>query len=91
MQETQDTWVQSLGWEDPLEEEMTTHFSSLAWLNPMDRGAWKATVHGIAKSWARQSMHALPVKFLKRLLQKKKKKQKKKEREGDGKKLCKGQ
>ena len=31
MQETQETWVQSLGWEDPLEEEMTTHSSILAW------------------------------------------------------------
>ena len=31
MQEMQETWVQSLGWEDPLEEEMTTHSSILAW------------------------------------------------------------
>ena len=38
----QETWVQSLGWEDPLEKEMTTHFSILAWKNPMDRGAWWA-------------------------------------------------
>ena len=30
MQETQETWVQSLGWEDPLEEEMETHSSILA-------------------------------------------------------------
>ena len=28
------TWVQSLGWEDPLEEGMTTHSSSLAWKIP---------------------------------------------------------
>ena len=28
------------------------HSSTLAWLNSMDRGAWKATVHGVAKSWA---------------------------------------
>ena len=34
MQETQETWVQSLGWEDPLEEEMTTHSSILAWKSP---------------------------------------------------------
>ena len=34
MQETQETWVQSLGWEDPLEEEMTTHSSILAWNIP---------------------------------------------------------
>ena len=31
MQETQETRVQSLGWEDPLEEEMATHPSILAW------------------------------------------------------------
>ena len=29
-----ETWVQSLGWEDPLEKEMATHFSTLAWRNP---------------------------------------------------------
>ena len=42
--------VQSLGWDNPLEEEMGTHSSILAWENPMDRGAWWATVHGVAKS-----------------------------------------
>ena len=40
MQEMQETQVQYLGWEDPLEEEMTTHSSILAWRIPMDRGAW---------------------------------------------------
>ena len=50
---TQETWVQSLGWEDPLEEGMATHSSILAWRIPMDRGAWRATVHGVAKSWTR--------------------------------------
>ena len=39
MQETQ---VQSLGWEDPLEEGMATHSSILAWRIRMDRGAWQA-------------------------------------------------
>ena len=43
-------WVQSLGWEDPLQEGMETHSSILAWRIPMDRGAWWATVHGVAKS-----------------------------------------
>ena len=47
----QETWVWSLGWEDPLEKGMATHFSILAWRIPMDRGAWWATVHGLAKSW----------------------------------------
>ena len=48
--EMQETWVRSLGWEDPLEEGMATHSSILACRIPMDRGAWRATVHGIAKS-----------------------------------------
>ena len=55
MQEIQEMQVQSLGWEDSLEEEMTTHFSILSWENPMDRGAWWATVHGITKSWTQLS------------------------------------
>ena len=46
-----ETWVPSLGWEDPQEEGMATHFSILAWRNPMDRGAWQATVHEVAKNW----------------------------------------
>ena len=45
-------WVWSLGWEDPLEEGMATHSSILAWRISMDRGAWWAIVHGVAKSWA---------------------------------------
>ena len=45
-----EAWVQSLGWEDALEEGMATHSSILAWRIRMDRGAWQATVHGIAKS-----------------------------------------
>ena len=40
-----ETWVRSLGWEDPLEEGMATHSSILAWRISMDRGAWQATVH----------------------------------------------
>ena len=42
----QETWVQSLGWEDPLEEGMATHSSILAWRIPMDRGAWQTIVRG---------------------------------------------
>ena len=45
-----ETWVRSLGWEDSLEEDMATHSCILAWRIPMDRGAWRATVHGITKS-----------------------------------------
>ena len=46
----QETWVQSLGWEDPLEEGRATHSSILAWRIPKDRGAWWATVHGVTQS-----------------------------------------
>ena len=46
----QETWIQSLGREDPLEEGMASHSSILAWRIRMDRGAWWATVHGISKS-----------------------------------------
>ena len=49
-QETQKTWILSLGREDPLEEEMATHSSILAWKIPWARGTWWATVHGVAKS-----------------------------------------
>jgi len=45
-----ETRVQSLGWEDPLEEDMATHSSLLPWRIPMDRRAWRATVHAVAKS-----------------------------------------
>ena len=37
-------WVQSLGWEDPLEEGMATHSSIVAWRSPMDMEAGRATV-----------------------------------------------
>ena len=50
-----ETWVRSLGWEDPLKESMTTYSNILASKIPMDRGAWQATVHGVAKSQAWQN------------------------------------
>ena len=40
-----ETWVQSLGWEDALEEGMATHSSILAWRVHMDRGAWQVWGH----------------------------------------------
>ena len=52
MQETQ---VQSLGQDDPMEEVMATHSSVLAWRIPMDRGAWQATVHRVTRSRAQLS------------------------------------
>ena len=50
-----ETWVQTLSWEDTLEEGMATQFSILAWRIPVDRGAWQAAVHGVAKSWIQLS------------------------------------
>ena len=52
-----ETWVQSLGWEDPQPRDLASP-ERKEWLSPivffpensMDRGAWKATVHGGAKS-----------------------------------------
>ena len=51
----QETWVRSLGWEDPLEKGIATHSNILAQRIPMDRGAWQATVHGVAKSRTKPS------------------------------------
>ena len=48
MQETQ-VWY--LGQEDPLQKGMATHSQYSCLENPMDRGAWRATVHGVTKSW----------------------------------------
>ena len=42
-------WVRSLGQEGLLEEGMATHSNILTWKDPMDRGVWWATVHGITK------------------------------------------
>ena len=55
MQEPQETWVRSLGQEEPLEEGVATYSSILAWRISMDTGAWQARVHGVAKSWTRLS------------------------------------
>ena len=48
-----ETWVPSLGSEDALEEGMATHSSILAWRSPMNGGAWRAELHGVAKSQTR--------------------------------------
>ena len=45
----QEIWVRFLGREDPLEKEMASHSSILAWRIPWTEGAWQATVHGIAR------------------------------------------
>ena len=62
MQDPQEMWVQSLGREDPLGKEMATYPKYSCLRNPMDRGAWLATVHGVTKSqtqlsdWARRQI-----------------------------------
>ena len=48
-----ETQVRSLGREDPLEKEVATHSSILAWRIPVDRGAWWAAISGVAQSWTR--------------------------------------
>ena len=50
-----ETQVRSLGQENPLEKEMATHSSTVAWRIPMDRGAWQATFCGVVKSWTQLS------------------------------------
>ena len=50
--------VRSLGWEDSLEQGMATPSSILAWRIPMDRGAWQATVCGVAKGQTQLSHEA---------------------------------
>jgi len=45
-----ETQVRSLGQEDPLEKEVATHLQYSCLGNPMDRGAWQATIDGVAKT-----------------------------------------
>ena len=56
----QETWVQSLCWEDPLEEGMATHSSIPAGRIPMERGAWQVTVHRVAKNGTRLKRLSTP-------------------------------
>ena len=55
MLEMQGTQVQSLGWEDPLQGGHGNPLQYSCLENPMDRRAWWAMVHGVAKSWTRLS------------------------------------
>ena len=45
-----ETWVCSLGWEDPLEVGMGTHSSILVWRILMDRGVWCATMRSQSRT-----------------------------------------
>ena len=59
-----ETWVRSLGWEDPLEEGMATHSSTVAWRIPMDKGPWQVTAHGsqrLRHNWATNHTHTKKV------------------------------
>ena len=47
----QKTQVQSLGWKDPMEKEMATHSSVLAWRIPWIEEPDRLIVHGVAMSW----------------------------------------
>ena len=64
----QETWVRLLGWKDPLEmgwkdgSDYPLQYSCLE--NSMDRGAWRATVHGVAKSQTRHSGYDYDYYFL---------------------------
>ena len=51
IQETQKTRVRCLGWEDPCRRKLADFLPG----NPVDRGAWCTTVHGVTKSWIRLS------------------------------------
>ena len=44
------SWVQSLVWEDSLQKGMATYYTILAWIMPMNRGAWQAAVHEFTES-----------------------------------------
>ena len=53
----QETWAQSLDWEDPLKEGIATQSIVLSWRIPMDRGGWWATVLGVTKNQTHESKH----------------------------------
>ena len=47
----QEPWIQSLGGENPLEKEMATHSSILAWKLSLDRGAWQYMESQKSRTW----------------------------------------
>ena len=58
VQEPQKTWFDPSVRKIPLEKGMATHSSILAPENLMDRGAWRATVHGVVKSQTQPRVHS---------------------------------
>ena len=59
MQEMQETWVPSLGQEDPLEKEMATHCSILAWKIP-----WTEEHAGLQSMGSQRAGHALATEHM---------------------------
>ena len=57
----QETQVRFLGWEDPLEKEMTTHSSILAWRIPWTEEPGRFPVHGVARIGHDLETKALPL------------------------------
>ena len=55
LQETQETWVWFLGWEDLLEEDNSNPLQYSCLKNPMDREVWRATIQRVTKSWTQLS------------------------------------
>ena len=55
LHEMQETWVRSLGWDDPLEKEMATHSSILAWKIPWTEEPGRLQSTGSQKSQTRLS------------------------------------
>ena len=53
MQETEEMWVQTLGWEDPLEKEMATHSNILAWEIP-----WTEEPEGLQSMESKRTGHS---------------------------------
>ena len=56
----QETWFRSLGWEDSPGEGNGNPLQYSCLENPMDRGTWQATVHGVTKSWTQLSINNWP-------------------------------
>ena len=59
----QEMWVQSLGYEDPVEKEMVSHSTILAWKIPWT-GAFQTTVHGVAKTQTQPSDQTKATEYL---------------------------
>ena len=61
MQETRETRVQSLGWEDPLEKEVAIHCSTIAWKTPWTEEPGRLQSMGRKESDTTEQLHSLTV------------------------------